>query len=246
MICLQSAALRQRFSSCGLDITGSLEVKGSFDNTDRVSRRDWLVSLCALVLLALWDSTGWDLSVMRWLGTTYGFVWRDATGLVWLYSASRAAGWAALAWMAWMAFSGARRDTLNVPYWLGITVLCLLVVTVLRYASTTSCPWDLAEFGGTARYISHWRFLMRDGGTGSCFPSGHASTAFAFFNCYFMFRPSEPKHARRVLVMVCAAGLIVSLTQIARGAHYPSHTLWTGWWCWTLACAANTVLRLKH
>ena len=29
------------------------------------------------------------------------------------------------------------------------------------------------------------------------------------------------------------AGLLLGLTQTVRGAHYPSHTLWTAWICWT-------------
>ena len=214
--------------------------------TGSISRRDWLISLGALVLLALWDSAGWDLSLMRVIGHTSGFAWRDATGLVWLHSAGRAAGWAALAWVVWMAFSKAQHRTLNARYWLVITVACLLMVNVLKYISSTSCPWDLAEFGGSARYISHWRFLLPDGGPGHCFPSGHASTAFAFFSCYFMFKPGDPRRARRLLVIVCAAGVVVSLTQIARGAHYPSHALWTAWLCWSIGCAADAALRLRR
>ena len=40
---------------------------------------------------------------------------------------------------------------------------------------------ELAEFGGVAQHVSHWSLGVLDGGPGHCFPSGHASSAFAFF-----------------------------------------------------------------
>ena len=33
--------------------------------------------------------------------------------------------------------------------------------------------------------------------------------------------------------------------QMLRGAHYPSHTMWTGWICWALTVAALQ-LRLRR
>ena len=39
--------------------------------------------------------------------------------------------------------------------------LCVLAVPALKQISTTSCPWDLAEFGGVARYASHWALGVR-------------------------------------------------------------------------------------
>jgi membrane-associated PAP2 superfamily phosphatase len=32
---------------------------------------------------------------------------------------------------------------------------------------------------------------------------------------------------------------------MARGAHYPSHTMWTAWICWTLAVVAAPWLRAR-
>ena len=56
----------------------------------------------------------------------------------------------------------------------------LLVVSLIKRASLTSCPWDLAEFGGPAQYVSHWVLGLADGGGAHCFPGGHASAALAF------------------------------------------------------------------
>ena len=44
-----------------------------------------------------------------------------------------------------------------------LSVLTALVaVSLLKYASRSSCPWDLAEFGGVAHYVSHWDWRLRD------------------------------------------------------------------------------------
>ena len=117
-------------------------------------------------------------------------------------------------------------------------MLCLAAAAVLKQLSALSCPWNLAEFGGTARYISHWSIAAwrgGDGGPGHCFPSGHASNAFAFLVGYMALRESRPRLARVWLAAVFVIGAAFGLGQTLRGAHYPSHTLWTAWVCWALA-----------
>jgi membrane-associated PAP2 superfamily phosphatase len=212
-------------------------------------RHDALITLLGLGLLAAWDSAGWDLPLMHLLGNASGFVWREAAVLNWLHTGGRSVAWGVLAWMGWMAFavprqaaqaaSSAQQGPLHRRYWFAMTLLCLLLINIIKYASATSCPWDLAEFGGIAHHVSHWAILVRDGGPGQCFPSGHSSAAFGFFSLYFLFRRHDSQRAKRYLAAVCAAGVVVSLTQIARGAHYPSHALWTAWLCWTTCCAAD-------
>lgn len=107
-------------------------------------------------------------------------------------------------------------------------------VAWLKSASTTSCPWDLAEFGGLAHYVPHWDWWAQDGGSGHCFPAGHASSGFAFIGAWFAFRPCPPA-ARRWACGALAAGLVLGLAQQVRGAHFMSHTLWSGWVCWVVA-----------
>jgi membrane-associated PAP2 superfamily phosphatase len=31
-----------------------------------------------------------------------------------------------------------------------------------------------------------------------------------------------------------------------RGAHFMSHTFWTGWLCWTIAWLVDTAVRRRH
>ena len=123
------------------------------------------------------------------------------------------------------------------------TLLALAVVSTLKYASTTSCPWDLAEFGGVARYASHWALGTVDGGSGKCFPAGHASAGFAFIGGYFVLRRNRPRAARIWLGSVLAAGFALGFSQQMRGAHFQSHTLWTGWLCWTSAWLIDVALK---
>ena len=121
--------------------------------------------------------------------------------------------------------------------WLVVTVLCVAAVPALKQISHTSCPWDLAEFGGVARYVSHWTLGLGDGGPGRCFPSGHATAAFAFLGGWFVLREHQPRVARRWLAGVLLCGLLFGGGQFLRGAHFPSHTLWTAWRCWVLSAA---------
>lgn len=218
----------------------------------RRNQWDVWISVGALALLAAWDASGWDMAAMRSLGNASGFTLRSAAALAQLHQASRVIAWAVLAWQGWMAFGPQRvgklgnlgtskpqPDRAYRRYWFGVTLACVLGINIIKYASNTSCPWDLAEFGGTARHVSHWMFWLADGGPGQCFPSGHSSAAFAFFTLYFVWRSYDANRARRYLLAVCTAGAILSLTQILRGAHYPSHALWSAWVCWTICCAAS-------
>lgn len=171
-----------------------------------------------------------------------------------LHDGGRWAAWAlllALVWTAWRtpaapaaaAVGPARAERWR---WLGVMLACALAVPALKRFSATSCPWDLAEFGGSAAYVSHWSFGLADGGPGHCFPSGHAVAAFAFFGMYFMWREHDPRRARAWLAGVGLAGLVFGTAQLLRGAHYPGHTLWSAWLCWTISAAAAHLPRLAR
>ena len=211
-------------------------------------RRGWILALVGLAALLSWDAAGWDLAVVRLFGDIHGFALRDH----WLTSGLLHQGgrWLATA-LALMLLINAVR-----PLWPGLsrrerwgavalTAVSLVVIPLLKQGSTTSCPWDLAEFGGVAHYVSHWSFGVRDGGPGHCFPSGHASSAFAFFSLFFMLRRAYPAQARVALGAVVVLGAMYGVAQMARGAHYPSHTMWTAWICWTLAMVASPWMRSR-
>jgi membrane-associated PAP2 superfamily phosphatase len=119
-------------------------------------------------------------------------------------------------------------------------LLATALISGLKMASKTSCPWDLAEFGGVGHYLSHWSgWIQSDGGSGRCFPAGHASTGFAFIGGFFALRAQAPRIAGLWLATALAAGLLFGGAQQLRGAHFMSHTLWTAWLCWVVAWATD-------
>ncbi len=158
-----------------------------------------------------------------------------------LHDGGRLAAWLLLALMVVAALQPAAPGgptRAERGWWLGVTLAAVLAIPALKRVSLTSCPYELVEFGGLAQHVSHWQWGLADGGPGHCFPSGHAVSAFAFLTMHFLWRPHDRRRARAWLAAVLAIGLMFGSAQLVRGAHYPSHTLWTGWLCWTLAVAA--------
>ncbi|MFM2052289.1 MAG: hypothetical protein RL456_326 [Pseudomonadota bacterium] len=211
-----------------------------------VWRRDLCVVLVTLALLLAWDASGLDLPAMRLWGDAHGFAWRDAllTSRV-MHDGGRLLGWAVLlalvANLRWPWIGGLDAPTRT--RWVVMTLACLLAVPSIKRVSATSCPWDLAEFGGLARHVSHWRLGLPDGGSGHCFPSGHATAAFAFLSGHFALRHRRPRLARAWLAGVLVAGLAFGAAQMVRGAHYPSHTLWSAWLCLAICAALDAWAR---
>ena len=202
-------------------------------------RRDLAWLAAGLLLLLGWDWAGADLAVAHWFGSPTGFALRSVwwtSGL--LHDGGRWLAWAALLvlvvgiWRPLPVFARlTRRERIG---WVLVTLVAVLLVPAIKRVSLTSCPWDLAEFGGVAQYVSHWRWGVGDGGAGHCFPSGHAAGAFAFLSGYFVLRADHPRLARRWLCGVLLAGALFGVAQLVRGAHFPSHTFWTAWFCWAI------------
>jgi membrane-associated PAP2 superfamily phosphatase len=203
--------------------------------------------LLALALILCWDASGLDLPFARLAGTPNGFPWRDhAMFELVLHEGPRRLSWVCLIGLViairW-PFSVLRRLTRAERVQLALTVMASVVaISLIKTGSSTSCPWDQAEFGGMAHFVSHWHWGARDGGPGKCFPAGHASAAFAYLAGWFVFRRRDPAIARTWLWTALALGLVLGLGQQWRGAHYMSHTLWTAWLCWTIAYVIDSLV----
>lgn len=197
-----------------------------------------LGTLLSLALVIAWDALGQDLAFAHWFGNAGGFALRSDWFLVNIaHEGGRRLAWLVvlgLTLCVWRPVGALRQlpHARRVQLVAGV-LLSLAVISLLKYMSHSSCPWDLAEFGGVARHVSHWSAGLTDGGPGRCFPAGHASTGFAFLAGYFALRRHAPRAARFWLAAALAAGLLMGLAQQMRGAHFMSHTLWTGWLCWT-------------
>ena len=214
------------------------------------TRRDVLVSGAALALMLAWEASGLDLTSAGWFADATGFAARDAwwsrhllhDGGRWLAGvALLAVTLGALARDKGQAMP--RRTRLA---WLLVVLVALVLVPALKRFSHSSCPWDLLAFGGSVPYVPHWLLGVVDGGPGHCFPSGHAVAAFAFLPLYFQWRVQRPALARGILAAVLLAGALFGWAQLARGAHFPSHTLWSAWLCWVVGCVAARILERRY
>lgn len=209
-------------------------------------QRPLLIWISSLGLALAWDVSSLDLSVMRLLGDAQGFALRNDPLLrIGLHDGFRQV---ALVWLLMLAVwalrpgarsSHARRERLAA---LGGVLLSLLAINLIKLGSLTSCPWDLTDFGGTARYVSHWAWGMPDGGGGRCFPGGHASSALAFVGLALPGLVRGQRSGWAWLALVLVMGAIAGGAQTLRGAHYPSHTLWTLVICLGSALAAWMVV----
>lgn len=210
--------------------------------------RQWALATLLLALLFLaWEAVGGDRWLADMAGNAAGFPWRAH----WLLTTVAHGTGRALAWMlalalclgVWWPMGPLRRlGRAQRVQLAGGVLLSTLLIALLKSTNPAACPWSLVAYGGLAEPVSHWAWWAQPvGGRGGCFPAGHASAGFAFIGGYFVFRPVSPALARRWLVAAVAAGLVLGVAQQWRGAHFMSHTLWTGWLCWCLAWALDSV-----
>ncbi len=206
---------------------------------DYPSNRSLLAwTLIGFACLIAWDASGKDLAMAQLFGSEAGFPLREQWFFVHvLHEGARRLGWVVVLLLAlgvWWPKGILRQLQLSERLQLASsTLLALAVISIFKNISNTSCPWDLAEFGGVARHVSHWALGILDGGGGRCFPAGHASAGFAFLGGYFALRRRHPRAAWVWLAASLLAGFILGGAQQVRGAHFMSHTLWTAWLCWT-------------
>jgi membrane-associated PAP2 superfamily phosphatase len=189
--------------------------------------RPLLGLLLGLLLVLGWDAGGLDRALAHAFGGAGGFPARESfwardllhTGLRNLWIAT----WLALAVDAWRrqpARRGPSRQARRAALAAGLLVL--LAVPALKAFSHSSCPWSLQDFGGSAPWVSHWDWTLRDGGPGHCFPSGHTAGAAAFSPFAWIW-------GRRGWALLAVSIGLASFGQMARGAHFLSHTLWAAW-----------------
>ncbi len=208
-------------------------------------RRDLLITLASLALLLCWEVSAWDMALASVYGHASGFALREH----WFFSrllhngGRILSGVALAAVVVWAVFGNPRVMTRRLRLlWTGVVLLCLVAVPALKRFSQTSCPWDLDTFGGRFGFVPHWLLGVFDGGPGHCFPSGHAVAAFAFLPLYFQWRRVRPAVARMLLAATLGLGLLFGWGQLVRGAHFPSHTMWSAWLCWLIGVGMARVL----
>lgn len=108
-------------------------------------------------------------------------------------------------------------------------VISTLIISILKRYTGVYCAYDLLAYGGTevGNKISNlWQ------GGGQCWPGGHVSGPLSLMAIYFGFRTKQPVLAIGSLVAALTLGTIFGIGQTLRGAHFPSHTIWTALIIW--------------
>ena len=132
-----------------------------------------------------------------------------------------------------------------VVYVLACIAVTTLGVGALKRVSPVECPWSLTEFGGGQAFKHVFATQPTDAHAGHCAPGAHSSGAFALVGLFVLLRQRRHRAAVPVLLAVSGLGLSFSLCQWARGAHFPSHDLWTACIAWSTACALQPLLRAR-
>jgi membrane-associated PAP2 superfamily phosphatase len=105
----------------------------------------------------------------------------------------------------------------------------LLINSILKPHCHRPRPNQIAQFGGTHQFVSVLTLgTPADGKAFKSFPSGHASMGFLLMAPAFVVRQHSPKGARLFLLLGLTAGVVLGLTRIAQGRHFPSDVLWSG------------------
>jgi membrane-associated PAP2 superfamily phosphatase len=105
-------------------------------------------------------------------------------------------------------------------------VTTTLFISTLKATTGMHCAYDLARYGGTqpANQLAN---LWSESAGGACWPGGHVSGPISLVAVYFAFLARKRWFAFSGLILAVALGSIFGIGQTLRGAHFPTHTLWT-------------------
>jgi len=219
-----------------------------------LDRALWPAGLLLAAAFALFEFTGVDLAVQDLLFDSDTRRWLvDATnplGRLVFYDGPKAliiltaVGVLTLALgpAAWRTRLGfARRD-------LWVALLTLVTVPSLaglgKSTTNTFCPSEIRRYGGDVPYVKVCEPYPADdlpARKGRCFPAGHASGGFALLGLMWLRRTRGWKLAG--LAVGLGTGWWMGGYQMAKGAHYLSHTVVTMLLAWIVLLLWRRVVR---
>lgn len=193
---------------------------------------DLLAVAVLSALLALWSNrwTDGDLITAAWFfdAAAGAFPLRRQ----WLLSAVLHDGLKWLAVLVWLGLlagwsvlrlRGAAAELRGrLAFVLVASLLAVIAVNMARAQSAHSCPWYVADFGGSGQFFRLLDPRPEEAGSGKCLPSGHAATAFMWLALLPVLTGAR---RRLTLAGVLLLGGVAGAVQVARGAHFPSHIL---------------------
>lgn len=112
------------------------------------------------------------------------------------------------------------------------TLAAAAAVGALKHFSSHACPWDLAIFGGYAAYHPLLGAHAAAADVDGCLPAAHPLAGYAWLAVGFALYPVARRRAWQAWAVAFTLGTLFGGVQIARGAHFPSHVLWSAWIVW--------------
>lgn len=110
-----------------------------------------------------------------------------------------------------------------------------LLIAGLKDYTNVYCPYQLERYGGDKPYVKVFESYPKDFhqvGKGRGFPAGHASGGFSLMALYFVLR--QKRHKQIGLLTGFGVGWAMGLYQMAKGAHFLSHTVVTMLGAWLI------------
>lgn len=147
-----------------------------------------------------------------------------------------------LCWLGSLRFSVLRKWRRSALLVLLAIAIGTSLVTLGKDLSNRNCPWDMDRYGGSVPYTTLFEGTPAGQARGRCFPAGHAAGGFSLMALYFAFRDRSDKVALALLMAGFLLGCVFGVGQMARGAHFFSHNVWSAAVCWFTALALYFVL----
>lgn len=117
-------------------------------------------------------------------------------------------------------------------YVFGAALAGPVIVAYLKGHNHICTPWDLTIFGGNLPYIRIFDIVPAGTPIVQGFPGGHSSGGFAYISLFFTLSAMRSKYRYYGLFIPLLVGLVFSITQEMRGAHFPSHDMFSFVVCW--------------
>jgi membrane-associated PAP2 superfamily phosphatase len=108
----------------------------------------------------------------------------------------------------------------------------IALVGFLKGHTRIYCPWDLEVFGGHLPHVPLFQSFSLTTPVGHAFPAAHAAIGFSFVSLYFTCALFAPRWKYPALGFALVMGFLFGFVQQLRGAHFPSHDLFSLAICW--------------
>ncbi len=207
----------------------------------------------ALAAALLSSQTSWDMDLQRWFyiqGSGWLVDAKAAMPRLLFYDGPKIAlGIAGGIAIALIVTSYLTRRFRPVRRELVFLVICMaLVPTIisnLKAVTDVYCPSQIVDFGGRYVHVPPFRHhpeAVRQ--AGRCFPAGHASGGYALLALAFVDR----RRPWRIVGLMAGLGVgtVMAVYQMAKGAHFLSHSLTTIALAWLLVATLAILMDLPR